>query len=230
MQRQNVRVVLASERPEVSHFLTEIVKEEPETAIVGQAENVSKALTLARNLRPDLAIIDSRLPYGIGLDAVPLSRIGGLETAQTISQEIPNTRVILVTNLDTWDLPEHDWGLEIVASLCRESKGACIPFTLHELRQEVVPPGTLVFANIEVKEQVSVRHKVAGICDRAVLFGGLGILAGLGLMLTVILAGAGVFLALAGAATMFLGLVGKLTVALWPKNLDKKSRTRKATK
>jgi CheY-like chemotaxis protein len=210
MQRQNVRVVLASEYPQSRYFLREIVEEEKGTIIVGQAENATKALTLARNLRPNVAIIDCYLPHVAGLDAIPLSRIGGLETAQTISQEIPNTRVILVTNLDTGYLSEHSWGPDIGAFLCRPSQGACIPFTLHELHQEAVPPGTLLFANVEVKRQGALRQKVSNMSDKAVLFGGLSILGGLSLMLTMILASAGVFLALLGAATMLLGLMGKL--------------------
>lgn len=217
MQRQNVRVLLASEYPQVRHFLREIVEEKDGAVIVGQAENATTTLTLARNLRPNVAIIDCYLPYVVGLDAIPLSRIGGLETAQTISQEIPNTRVVLVTNLDTGDLSEHSWGPDIATSLCRESKGACIPFTLHELHQEAVPLGTLVFANVEVKKQYALRQKVSNISDKAILFGSLGILGGLSLMLTIILAGAGVFLALAGATAVFLGLMGKLITLRWPK-------------
>ncbi len=68
-----------------------------------------------------------------------------------------------------------------------------------------------------MKPLAALRQKVANISDKAVLFGGLCILGGLSLTLTMISAGVGVALAAAGAATMFLGLVGKLTASLWPK-------------
>lgn len=93
-------------------------------------ENVTKALILARNLRPDIAIIDCYLPYVIGLDALPPSRIGGLDTAQTISQGIPNTRVILLNNLDTEVLPEHILGSGVMAFFSRKTNGSNTPFTL----------------------------------------------------------------------------------------------------
>lgn len=227
MRRQNVRVVLASEYPEVRYFLREAVEGEAGAVIVGQAENATKALTLARNLRPDVAVIDSSLPHVVGLDTVPLSRIGGLDTAQAIAEEIPNIRVIMVNNLDVKVLSERGFSVDSVASFSRERKEAKIPFTLQELYQETEPLPSLVFAEINMEQRVSLRQKVVNISDKAVLFGGLSILGGLSLILTVILAGAGVFLAVAGAATMFLGLVGKLTASLWPKASQPKSRLNK---
>lgn len=217
MQRRSVRVILASEYPEVRYFLREAVEGEAGAVIVGLAENATKALTLARNLRPDVAIIDCYLPHAIGLDTVPLSRIGGLDTAQTISEEIPNIRVIMVNNLDVKALPERGLSVDSVTSFSRKRKEGEIPFTLQELYQETEPLTPLVFANINMQRRVSLRQKVADISDKAILFGGLSILGGLSLILTVILAGAGAFLAVAGAATIFLGLMGKLTISLWPK-------------
>lgn len=217
MQRRSVRVILASEYPEVRYFLREAVEGEAGAVIVGLAENATKALTLARNLRPDVAIIDCYLPHAIGLDTVPLSRIGGLDTAQTISEEIPNIRVIMVNNLDVKALPERGLSGDSVTSFSRKRKEGEIPFTLQELYQETEPLTPLVFANINMQRRVSLRQKVTDISDKAILFGGLSILGGLSLILTVILAGAGAFLAVAGAATIFLGLMGKLTISLWPK-------------
>src|SRR5690242_11018709 len=54
--------------------------------VVGEAANGREALTLCRTLRPDLALIDVRMP---GLD--------GLATCQAIKQDCPATSVILVT-------------------------------------------------------------------------------------------------------------------------------------
>jgi DNA-binding NarL/FixJ family response regulator len=54
--------------------------------VVGEATNGHEALLLCRNLRPDLALIDVRMP---GLD--------GLVTCSAIKQECPATSVILVT-------------------------------------------------------------------------------------------------------------------------------------
>src|SRR3990170_4440534 len=99
MGRRNIRVILASGNPSVRHFLRGAVEGEPGTTVIGQAENATKALVMARNLRPDIAIIDSYLPHSVSLETVPLSRIGGLDAAQAAFEEIPNLRVVLL-NMD----------------------------------------------------------------------------------------------------------------------------------
>ena len=206
--------MLASEYPEMRSFLKEIVEAEDKAVIVGQAGNAIKALTLAKNLRPDVAIIDSYLPHTIGLDTIPLSRIGGLDTAQTISEEIPDIRVVLLNSPKVRVSPERSWAWDGGASLCKESNGSCIPFTLGELRQEIVPSGALVFAKVEADTEAALSQKVTSLSDKAIFFGALGIMGGWLLIITMFLAGAGVFVALAGATTMLLGLAGKIITSL----------------
>ncbi len=215
MKRQNVRVIVASEYPEVQHLLRGVAEEEGRAVTVGQAQDASTALTLARNLRPDVAIIDSCLPHVVGRDTIPLSRIGGLDIAQTISEQIPNIRVILVNNLDARILPDRSLSSDVSAIYSIESRGANIPFVLQGLSHEVVQPNALVFARVEVKQQAALRQKVTSLSDKAILFGGLGIVGGWFLTITTIFAPAGVFLSLAGAVTLFLGLAGKLTLSWW---------------
>ncbi len=209
MQRQKVRVILASEHPQARDFLREVVEEEGWAVIVGQSGNASKALTLSRNLRPDIAIIDCYLPHVVGLDGVPLSRIGGLDTAQTISEQIPNTRVLILNNLDVEALPRHGLSSDVAAFFSRETTGASIPLTLQKLYQETEQLSTPIFANVEVQPRAALQQGVSSISDKAIFFGSLGILGGLGIMLTVTLAEAGVFVVAIGAMTMLFGLMGK---------------------
>ncbi len=208
MKRQSIRVMLASEYPETRSLLRGIIESENKAVIVGQAENAAKALTLARNLRPDVAVIDSYLPHTVGLDMVPLSRIGGLDTAQTISADIPNIRVVLLNSLEKEMVPQGKRGV----AFCRETMQTCIPFTLDELQMnKVVPAGALVFAHVVAKAKAAPDRKIISyLSDKAVFFGGLGILGGVILIITIFLSGAGIYLALAGVATLLVGLVGKL--------------------
>ena len=105
--------MVATEQSSVREILESKVKEKPGFIIVGEAESAIKAMSLARTLRPDVAIIDSALPHNFGIDSLPLSRIGGLDTAQAISEEMPDTRVILLTNTDTWTVPNKTVELDI---------------------------------------------------------------------------------------------------------------------
>ncbi len=214
MQSQNLRVILVSEHPEARRFLRKAVEKEAGTIIVGEAENATKALTLAKTLGPDIAVIDSCLPHAGGLDSVSLSRIGDLDVAQTICEQMSDVRVILVNNLDANIAPKDAWWLASEVSFYRERTGASIPFTLQELCLEVVVSNIPVFANIELEPQVIPEQKGLSMGDNFMLIGGLGIAGGWFLIITIMLAPVGVLLALTGAATMFLGLMGKLMVRL----------------
>jgi CheY-like chemotaxis protein len=204
MQRQNVRVILASEHPEVRHFLREVVEEESGAVILGQAENATEALALAEHLRPDVAIIDCYLPHTMGSDTILLSRVGGLDTAQSISEEIPNIRVILLNNMDTVILPYRSLNQDVGAFFSMERMATNIPFTLQDLCHEVVPSNALIFANVETKQEATIRQDV--------LFGGLGILGGLMLMVALAFAGAFAFVALERASLLLILLLAGVAI------------------
>jgi CheY-like chemotaxis protein len=225
MKSNKVRVIVASEYPEAQDLLQGVVEEEQGVVTVGKAKDTYETLALARNLRPDVAVIDFNLPYVSGFDTVPLSRMGGLDTAQTISEEIPNTRVILLNNLDqgiSLGRSSHSGNGAIYSIVNARPNGL---FTLRDLSDKLVPPNALVFANVEVKQESFLGGmKGAKLYDKAILFGGLGLAAGWLLTITVIFVPVGVPLALAGGATMFLGLAGKLTFKIWHRLFRKSTR------
>lgn len=209
MKRQNVRVLLASEHPGTRTFLRRIVETEGKAVIVAEAENGTRALTLARTLRPDVALIDSFLPYVVGIADIPLSRVGGLDVAQSISEEIPNMAVVLLNSLNDIALSEGIWKPESGALLCRESKDSCIPFKLGELSDWAGSPGSLIFANVETKTAV-VPVRQAGLSDKVLFAGVFGVVVGWLMILTMFLATVGLYVVLAGVTTALFGLAGKL--------------------
>lgn len=217
MQGQGVRVVLASEHPQVRSFLSRLIEREGEADIVGQAQDTTKMLTLVTNLRPDVALIDSNLPHVAGSDAIPLSRIGGLDAAQTISEEIPDIRVILLSNLDVKTLSGRTSRSDAAVVYSTDSLGADISFALQDLRHEAVQPNRLVFGSIQV-EQTEALQRVTKTTDKVIFFGALGLAGGWLLTLTMFLAPVGVPLALAGGVTVLLGLMGKLA-ASWRRKI-----------
>jgi CheY-like chemotaxis protein len=206
MNGQNVRVMVASESPETRTVLRRIVETGDKAVIVGEAENGTRAMTLAHRLRPDVAIIDSHLPYVVGMDNIPLSRIAGLDIAQSISAEMPAMRVVLLNNLSEDILSRSAWRPEDNALLCREGKGICVPFTVGELSASA---GSLIFANIEMQESEVPDQKVS-LSDKLVFSGVIAGVAGWLMILTMFLAMVGIFVVGAGVLTAAVGLVGKL--------------------
>lgn len=209
MKRHNnhIRVMLASEFPEMRTFLKNMVQAEEGAVIVGEAENATKALTLARNLRPDVAIIDSCLPLNIGLDVNPLSRISGLDAAETISEEIPNARVVLLNRPINTNEMETNCKVVVSPFFCQGNTETCTPFTIGELNDNLAP--TLVFAHVEAETKTAPRQGLS-LSEKALVFGGLAILAGWVLINVLLAVPPGVLLAMAGGAAITFGLIGKM--------------------
>jgi len=69
----------------------EIVKchleKDPDLSIVGQATDGEQAIRLARELQPDVVLMDISMP-----------RLNGLEATRRIKTEQPNTKVVILTN------------------------------------------------------------------------------------------------------------------------------------
>ena len=209
-----MRVVLASERPQIQHLLMDMIEEEPGAVVVGQAENAVKTLVLAENLRPDVAVIDSNLPYSVGMDHLALSRMSGLDIGQMICQKLPGTRVVIINNLDTQVLPEVSLGRDGQAFFSREKIGGSTSFKLQELYREVTIPEAPVFANVKVEGWPTRLQEDDQLPNDMVVTGTVSIAGGLFLIGTLWLAPYGALLVLAGVVRLGFGLLRRIIARL----------------
>jgi DNA-binding NarL/FixJ family response regulator len=124
-----IRVLLADDQPLVLAGLRTILEAEPDIEIVGEAQDGRTAVTLAHELRPDLVLMDIRMPQLDGLAATRQL------TVDTSNDEEPIRVVVLTTfDLDEYvyealragasgflvkDLPDH----EILASVRAAAHG-----------------------------------------------------------------------------------------------------------
>lgn len=69
--------------------LTKLIARQPDMTIVGEGGSVRDAVELVRKFRPDLVLMDFKLPDGTGVDA-----------ARAIIAEQPNARIVFLTNLE----------------------------------------------------------------------------------------------------------------------------------
>ena len=84
---QPITVFIADDSLVVREHLVTMLDELPRIVIVGQAENVAEAINGILELRPDIVILDIRMPGGSGIDVL-----------QTIKQDKPVPVVIVLTN------------------------------------------------------------------------------------------------------------------------------------
>ena len=68
------RIVLADDHPLFREGLVSLLNAQPDLAVVGQASDGLEALTLVRDLQPDLVIMDIKMPMCDGLGATRLLR------------------------------------------------------------------------------------------------------------------------------------------------------------
>jgi DNA-binding NarL/FixJ family response regulator len=81
-----IGIFVADDHPIVRQGLHALLEAEGGFQIVGEAGDGLTAVALITQLRPDLAILDVRLPD-----------LGGLEVARRVHEQMPNVRVIMLS-------------------------------------------------------------------------------------------------------------------------------------
>ncbi|MEV6754449.1 response regulator transcription factor [Streptomyces sp. NPDC051214] len=85
-----IRIVLADDHPVVREGLRAMLNAEPDLDVVGEAASGPRAEALAAELRPDIVLMDLRMPGGGGADSIERMAAAGL-----------SCRVIVLTTYET---------------------------------------------------------------------------------------------------------------------------------
>ena len=67
-EAKHIRVFLLDDHEEVRRGLAELLASVPGIEVVGEAANAEQALSRIPAAKPDVAILDGRLPDGSGID------------------------------------------------------------------------------------------------------------------------------------------------------------------
>jgi DNA-binding NarL/FixJ family response regulator len=85
----NVRVLIAEDQALVRRGTSVLLSMEPDMEVVGQACDGIEAVTMARELRPDIVLMDLHMP-----------RLGGVAATREITRDLPGTQVLVLTTLN----------------------------------------------------------------------------------------------------------------------------------
>ena len=83
------RIMIADDHPVVREGFAAMIGTEPDMTVVAQARSGEEAIELFRRVRPDVTLMDLRMPG-----------MGGVEAIRALRREFPNSRLIVLTTYD----------------------------------------------------------------------------------------------------------------------------------
>jgi DNA-binding NarL/FixJ family response regulator len=87
-----IRILLIDDHDVVRKGMSTILSEEEDFEVVGQADNGNEAIALARQLKPDIILLD-----------IFLGKTNGLDLAQQIQRASADTRIVIFTGITDQD-------------------------------------------------------------------------------------------------------------------------------
>jgi two-component system, NarL family, response regulator len=84
-----IRVIVIDDHPVVREGLVAMIARQPDMSVVAQGENGQEAIALFKEHRPDVSLIDLRMPG-----------ISGIAAILAIREEFPQSRIIVLTTYD----------------------------------------------------------------------------------------------------------------------------------
>lgn len=86
---KRIRVLLADDQVLFREALGTLLRINPQLEIVGEASDGLEALAAAKELRPDVVLMDLRMPV-----------LGGVEATRRLRAQLPETRVLVLTTFE----------------------------------------------------------------------------------------------------------------------------------
>lgn len=83
-------LIVADDHELAREALRSILEREPDLAVVAEAGDGEEVLVLARQLQPDLVLMDLRMP-----------RMDGLQATRALARELPRTKVVVLTSYES---------------------------------------------------------------------------------------------------------------------------------
>jgi len=86
---KTIRVLIADDHPVVREGLAALIKRQPDMELVGEASNGKEAVELFFATKPDVTLLDQRMP-----------EMDGITALETVRKSCAEARVILLTSFD----------------------------------------------------------------------------------------------------------------------------------
>ena len=116
-----IRIVIAEDHPIVREGLRKLLQAEPEFAVVGEAGDGAAAVTMVRNLDPDVLIMDVAMPLMGGLEALRVLSLSpsGSPRCILLTADIGDDDVVRAMQLGVRGIVLKDAGSQILFKCIR---------------------------------------------------------------------------------------------------------------
>ncbi len=144
-----IKILVADDHYVVRMGVTAMINNEPDMEVAGEAANGSQVIDLFERQRPDVVLLDSRMPHK-----------NGVQAAQEILQRFGKTRIIMLTAFDgDEDIHKAFWA------------GAQGYVLKNDTEEQLIPAIRAVFAGEgwipnEVNERLAQREKFEPLTPR----------------------------------------------------------------
>jgi DNA-binding NarL/FixJ family response regulator len=84
MDKRSIRLVIADDHPIFRDGLRRLLEAESDMKVIGEAKDGAEAVRLARQLKPDILLLDLAMPKHPGLEALRELSVGGAHSVRVI--------------------------------------------------------------------------------------------------------------------------------------------------
>jgi len=120
------RILIAEDRAKMRNTLRNLFTLYSKWDVCGEAEDGRQAVDAAVALKPDLVLLDYKMPNG-----------DGIEAASELKQKLPNTPVVIFTLYKTTELESQARKVGVRAVIGKEEG---VIRLLHAIEEELAPP------------------------------------------------------------------------------------------
>ncbi len=135
-KKRPIRVLVADDHGLIREAIRLALESEPDIEIVGEAERGEEVLPRAREARPDVVLLDIKMP---GLD--------GLEVLARLREQYPEIKVAMLSAVDEPEVVAEALQRGAVAYLGKRVGPATIAPTIHKIMEGTLSPETVGLAD-----------------------------------------------------------------------------------